>query len=217
MKKLQAVLATLSIVTACTGAHATEIYTGLGTSGLMLGMSHTLSPSLVVRGDVMAGLNLDRNGTREGVNYDGYLRSNRVGGFMDWFPFANGGFRMTGGLTLNQIKIGLNSSGNNASATINGKPVNLTGETFNAELKFPQVTPYLGIGYGHQATKDTGFGFHMDIGVMVGRFDTKISTSLVGKQGITQADVDAAATSLRDSVSKLSVLPAASIGVSYRF
>ncbi|MCY7369967.1 MAG: hypothetical protein LH479_03640 [Polaromonas sp.] len=52
---------------------------------------------------------------------------------------------------------------------------------------------------------------------LAGRFKTDTTTSLVGKQGITQADVDAETASLRDSTARLSVLPKFSVGVSYRF
>lgn len=52
---------------------------------------------------------------------------------------------------------------------------------------------------------------------MIARFKTETTTSLVGRQGITQADVDAESASLRDSTARLSVLAKLSVGVSYRF
>jgi hypothetical protein len=221
MKKYIATVAFLSLGAV---SHATEVYGGIGSSGLQLGMSYTLNPSVVVRGDFMGGLSLSTSKQRDGVNYDSQFKSNRLGGFVDWFPFSNrsaaSGFRVTGGLTLNSIKMGLNANAtSNASATVNGKTVNLSGETLNVDLKFPTVTPYIGIGYGHQASNsyDRGLGFHVDVGMMIGRFNTAVTTSLVGKQGITQADIDAAAKTVRDSVSKISILPSASIGASYRF
>jgi hypothetical protein len=64
----------------------------------------------------------------------------------DYFPMDNG-FRITGGLSFNNTKFTLNSTGL-GTATIDGKPVTLAGEFFNVEVKQPGVTPYLGIGYG---------------------------------------------------------------------
>jgi hypothetical protein len=52
---------------------------------------------------------------------------------------------------------------------------------------------------------------------MIGKFTSTTNTSMVGKQGITQADVDAQTATVRDNVSKLSVLPKFSLGASYRF
>ena len=62
-----------------------------------------------------------------------------------------------------------------------------------------------------------GLGFVVDAGLMIGRFKTDYSTSMVGKQGITQADVDAEVAKVRDSVRKISVVPKLSVGMSYAF
>jgi hypothetical protein len=57
----------------------------------------------------------------------------------------------------------------------------------------------------------------------IGSFKAEVSTSLVGKTvvgggtTISQADIDAQKKKMQDSLSKLSVLPSASIGVVYRF
>lgn len=79
------------------------------------------------------------------------------------------------------------------------------------------VTPYVGLGWGFSPSNTPGFGFYADLGVLIGRFKTEVTTTLVGKQGITQADIDAETADLRDSTAKLSVLPKFSVGVSYRF
>jgi hypothetical protein len=121
-----------------------------------------------------------------------------------------------GGLTVNDIKAGFNGVGSGTS-TINGKSVNMSGETFNVQVKFPNTTPYLGIGFGHQKSDAKGFGFYADLGVMVGTFTADTSTSLVGKQGVTQADVDTQSQKIRDSLSGLSAVPSASLGLLYRY
>ena len=121
-----------------------------------------------------------------------------------------------GGLTVNDIKADFNGLGS-GFATINGKSVPMTGETFNVQVKFPNTTPYLGIGYGHQKSDLKGFGFYADLGVMVGTFTADSTTSVVGKAGITQADVDTQTQKIRDSLGGLSVLPSASLGLLYRY
>ena len=52
---------------------------------------------------------------------------------------------------------------------------------------------------------------------MVGTFTADTTTSLVGKSGITQSDVDAQTQKIRDSLGSLTVLPSASIGLLYRY
>lgn len=193
---------------------ADEAYAGIGFPGLTLGYSYTLSDTWKARAEYAGALSIGRDGRREGLTYSGKFKANRVGILMDWYPAANG-FRLSGGLAYSDIRFQLNANG--SSGTINGIPVNLTGETFNLQVKYPTWTPYFGIGYRHYPAKDTGLSFFVDVGLTVGKFNTKVDTSLIGTQGITRTDVEQEAQKVRDSVSKLAVLPAGAIGLGYRF
>jgi hypothetical protein len=206
----------LALLTLGSAAQAQNVYGGVGLPGVLtLGYAQPMGKSWGLRGEFAGGTSVSRDGVEEGVNYEGTIKSNRVGAFADWFPL-NSGFRLVGGLTFNNTKAEFNATGTGTN-TINDKPVNLAGETFNVRLKYPKATPYLGIGYGHQASKVKGLGFFADIGVTVGKFKTEVETTLVGQQGITQADVDAEVRDLRDAVNKLSVLPSLAAGLVYRF
>jgi hypothetical protein len=173
-----------------------------------------------VRGEYAGGLDVNKDGVQDGVNVTGSLKANRAGVFIDWFPFE-GGFRLVGGLTFNDIKASLNAVGTGTS-NINGRPVSMVGQTFNVDINFPSTTPYLGIGYGNQSSKDKGLGFYADLGVMFGSFNTDVKTSLVGQKDqagntLTQADIDKQTQSMRDSIGGLSVLPSVSVGLTYRY
>ena len=216
MKKVAINTAVALTATFCAlTAQAGDVYGGIGFPGLTLGYAHTMNPKLVLRGEFSGGLDVSKDGKQNGVDFNGKFKAQSISGFADYFPMDNA-FRLTGGLTVNDTKFTLTSKGG-AGSTINGKAVNLTGESFNAELKFPNVTPYLGIGYGFKPGNSKGWGFYGDVGLMVGKFDTTISTSIIGKQGVTLADVQAEAGKVRDAVSKLSALPKFSIGASYSF
>lgn len=191
-----------------------DVYAGIGTGGLTLGLSKTLSPAMVARVDYTAGFNISKNGRREGVDYSGKLKQSSAGAYVDYFPFSNG-FRLTGGLTLNNTKVQLNSRG--GTATINGKPVNMSNQFFNVAVSQPDVTPYIGIGFGHKPASGKGLGYHLDIGAQLGKFKTSVATNVVGVGGITQADVDAEVAKVRDSVSKVKLWPVVSAGLDYRF
>lgn len=195
-------------------AQAQEVYGNVGSSGLTLGLSHSLSTHLMVRVDYAGGLNLSKSGRKEGVDYDGKLKVSRLGAFADYFP-AGSGFRGTVGLTLNDTGFQLNSRGGNA--TVNGKPVNMTGNYFNVGIDQPKLTPYIGIGYGHQPANDVGWGFNADLGLQLGRFKTTVDTNLVATGAVTQSDVDAEAAKVRDAVNKLRFYPVVSLGANYRF
>jgi hypothetical protein len=214
---LAAFLAALSC-----GVHAQDSYIGVGLPGLYtLGYAYPMSNAWGLRADYAGGLNVSKDGNQDGVNVTGNFKASRFGAFADWYPFS-GGFRLVGGLTANDMKAELNSVGGTAS--INGQSVSLVGETYKVVVKYPDTTAYLGIGYGHQKSDNKGFGFYADLGVMVGSFTANTTTSLVGKTiiggggaTITQADVDAQNQKIRDSLSSLSVLPSASLGLLYRY
>lgn len=198
-------------------ANAAEVYGGVGFPGLTLGYSQKMTDSVSLRGEYSGGLSLSRSGTRDGIDFNGKVKASAVGLFGDYYPMADSGFRGTGGVTFNDIKASLASTGNNGTATINGKPVNLNGLFYNVDLKYPSVTPYLGIGYQSKRGATPGWGFMVDAGVMIGKFDTSTQQNIAGTQGITQADVDAQTNKVRESVSKLSVLPKFTIGAVYSF
>ena len=213
MKKQIAILALAAIGA---GAQAQDSYIGLGLPGLYtLGYAQPINKSFGVRGEYATGLSVNKDGNQDGVNVTGSFKASRFGAFADWFPMG-GGFRLVGGLTVNDMKADFNGVGTGTS-TINGKPVNMTGQTYNVTVKFPDTTPYIGIGYGHQKSDAKGFGFYADLGVMIGTFTTNTSTSLVTSGLVTQADVDAQSQKIRDSLSGLSALPSASVGLLYRY
>ena len=216
--KMRWVVASALASAAC-AIQAQDMYGGDGEPGLVtLGSAQPMGSSWGLRGEYTSGLNLNKDGVQDGVNATGSLKASRAGVFADWFPFG-GGFRLVGGLTVNDIKAEFKAIGGNS--TINGKMVNLTGETFNVNVNYPASSGYLGIGWGHQASKDTGFGFYADLGVMFGSFASEVNTSLVNKTiggvTITQADIDAQTKSMRDSIASVSVLPSVAIGLTYRF
>jgi hypothetical protein len=214
MKKQLVMLAALAAIGGV--AQAQDSYIGLGLPGLYtLGYAYPMSPTLGVRGEYAGGLSVNKDGNQDGVNVIGNFKASRLGAFADWFPLG-GGFRLVGGLTANDIKADLNGVGS-GNSTINGKTIDMTGETFNVQVKFPSTTPYLGIGYGHQKSDTKGFGFYADLGVMIGTFTADTTTSLVNKKGVTQADVDAQTQKIRDSLSGMSALPSASLGLLYRY
>lgn len=201
-------------------SHAEDVYAGIGFPGVVLGYSAPLilqgqQSDFSVRGEYAGGVTMSHTITRNGTDYKANWKANRVGGFVDWFALG-GSFRVSGGITFNDTKGTLTGSGG-TNATINGKPVNLAGESFNMTLRYPTVMPYLGIGWGHQRAATKGFGFFADIGVQFGKPSVNVQSSLVGKNGITQADIDAEADSARRHANKLGVLPSAMLGMTYTF
>lgn len=202
-------------------AQAQEVYVGAGAFGLQLGYAHAINPQLNVRADYMTLGSRSEISNESNTEYKSQLNWNRKALLADWFPSETSGFRVTGGATFNSIKVDLTAGGAGQKVDINGKSYVLgANDSLNIQVKFPQTTPYLGIGWGLKPGIK-GWGFHTDLGVSFGRFrvtETRQGElANGGKLGVQQSDVDKELTEVRDSVAKLKVLPQLTIGGSYSF
>lgn len=213
MKHTLIALAALSLAA---GAHAGEVYTGIGTHGVMLGYAHALSPDFTVRGDFGTLGSRESNEREEGIDYEAKATYNRVGVFGDWFPFSGGGFRFTGGVTFNNMKLDMVAKGTGGVMNIGGTDyVTSTDDRLNVKIEFPKTTPYLGIGYGHQLS--SGWGFVFDLGASIGKARVSETHSGPNLSQADQADIDAELAEIRDGAGKIKAIPMIAIGFNYRF
>jgi len=217
MNCLQALAAGAIALTAMGHAHASGPYASIGLPGVSGGYAYSVNDKLGLRAEAGTSGTINKTDNSSGIRFDGALKYNRIGLFADLFPFS-GGFRVTGGVTINRATMELRSRfSGSTSVTVNGKTVTpASTDYFNADLKYPTVMPYIGIGWGHQA-KPTGVGFTADIGVSIGRPKLTVDTNIVGQGGITQDDVDIKTDELYDDIGGIKLLPSASVGVNYRF
>jgi hypothetical protein len=213
----------LASVGTLTVAHAQEAYLRAGLPGLGIGYAHALGPSFGLRAEYSTLGTRSTSGTREGVNFDATIKADQAGVYGDWFPAA-GGFRLSAGVSSNTVRFSGNARANaNGTVTINNTSVPFgAGDSYAVEVRYPGVTPYLGLGWGHQATQ-RGWGLVADAGVYVGRFKASSTASpgLVAKLNAAganaQAEIDAQTRKVQDSLDRMPVLPVLAIGVSYRW
>jgi hypothetical protein len=212
-------LVTLALCCTAPGAMAGESYVKVGLPGIVVGYAHSVNDQLGLRVDAGTTGNTQRDRTESGVPYRASAKYNRVGLFGDYHPFG-GRFRLTAGLTINDASVKLDSRFDGVTpVTINETTITPTAaDYFKAHVKIPRLTPYFGIGWGHQP-RETGFGFVADIGVSIGKAKVTVDQNLVENYPglISQADVDAETRQLKDDVGKLRVLPHLALGMSYRY
>ena len=201
---------------ACT-AYAAEIYTNIGLPGVMLGYAHAINPSFTVRGDLASLGNYNKDQTESGIDYKAKASFSRLGIFGDYFPFS-GGFRLTGGLTVNNQKIDLTSAAQPGSQmTVGDQTVTLAADDrLYVAIKVPKATPYIGLGWGHQQA-NKGFGFVADIGATIGKAKLTVEATGPNLSTVSQADLDKETQELRDGVGKITFIPQISLGLNYRF
>ena len=197
-------------------AQAGEVYANVGLPGIGLGYAHPIDSRFTVRADFMTLGSRSKSTTEEGIRYDGRYKLQRLAVLGDWFPFG-GSFRLTGGLSSNQYKVTLDATGENGSLTIGDRTYTTTAaDGLKVEVKFPSVTPYLGIGWGHQSA--SGWRFGADIGALVGRakVDATVRGALASEPDI-QANLDKELAELRDGVGKVRAIPQLSVAIGYCF
>jgi hypothetical protein len=199
---------------AATPARAGEAYVSGGFPGLMLGYSHSLTPQFGLRGDIGGLPTTTRNVNEEGIDYKAKGRAFRTGLFGDWYPLS-GTFRVTTGLTFNDMKLDLAAEGSGNPITIGSQTFTFTqGDRFDVRIKFPSTTPYFGVGWGHNAA-ERGFNFLFDIGASFGK--AKVTATTNRNDVVTQQDIDNELQELRDGVGKLRFIPQITLGLGYRF
>lgn len=197
-------------------AHAGEVYGGGGLQGLLIGYSQPLNDRASLRIDYSTLGSFSRTKTENGIIYNAAIEANRIGMFADWF-ITSSRFRLTGGLTSNNFKGDLAGGGTGSTITIGNNTYALSsGDRFDVQINFPNTTPYLGIGWGHQQA-EKGWGFHADVGASIGK--AKVSARVSGNLAslVSQTDIDTELAQIREGAGKITFLPQLSAGVSYRF
>lgn len=194
-------------------AEAVELFGGIGTTGLEVGLGERFGPGagLRVSGEF---LNLSRDFERNGASYDAKLKFSTLAIYGDYF--LGDRFRLTAGAQFGTRKATGNAVASNGTITINGVTYPAAGESVDAQAKFPSTTPYLGVGWGHaQASK--GLSFYVDAGVLIGKADATITPSAGLLAAAGQANIDAEERNLQESVDRLKLFPAVKFGIGYRF
>jgi hypothetical protein len=209
----------LACLTCAPASLAGEVYGSVGLPGVVVGYAHTVNQHLGLRVDAGTTGSFTRSRTESGIPYSVKFKYNRIGLFGDYFPFG-GRFRFTTGLTINDTALTLKTRfDGNTSVTFNQTTITPTAnDRFDATVKIPRITPYFGLGWGHQA-REAGLGFIADVGVSIGRAKLSVHQNLLENYPgiLTQNDIDVKTGELRDNVAKVRVLPQASIGISYRY
>lgn len=217
MKAAQRTLTALGLVVGLVATtQAGELYGQLGIPGVMLGYAQPVDPHFAVRADYSTIGRHDGQYDEQSIHYNGQLKLNRAGLFVDWFPMA-GGFRFTGGVTANDMKLDLTARGTGAPITIGDHSYVFTpADRFDVSVKFPSTTPYLGIGYGHHLAQ-SGLRFSFDLGAMIGRAKVTAAASGPSAALVSQSDIDKETTKLRDGVGNVRAIPQLSVGLGYSF
>jgi hypothetical protein len=146
-------------------------------------------------------------------NYSAKVKFFSVGGFADWFPWANN-FKVTAGLIINLNKGDMDARPYK-TYTIGGDlytPEKLG--TLNAKITFNSVAPYLGVGYGNRLIAGSGLRFSVDVGTY---YQGSPSVALTANGLIKPSAAPDQEQKLEDNINWFKFYPIVSFGLSYNF
>jgi hypothetical protein len=204
------------------GAAVGGIYAGLGTTGLLLGYSHSYSASFGSRLEVSGVPTMRRELKEGGIDYRGQGSMRRVGAALDWYPFSTG-FRLSAGVSWMDAALDLTAQAQpGTSLTVGNAQVLLSPEdAYSARVSLPRTMPYVGVGWGRALAR--GWSVQSDLGALIGkpRVTGVLSASLRSK--IQQAslipddELNRELQQVRDGVDKLAVYPVLQLALNYRW
>lgn len=156
-----------------------------------------------------------------GIKYKANVDLETIPLLVDLHPL-HGNFRVTAGVFYNNSEMSL-------SATPAGS-FSIGSQTFPAGSGISlrsavdwenEFAPYIGIGWGNAADDNfmdlpIAVGFSLDLGVFY-QGNPRVTMSQVGGIPVAQAQLDAEAAELEDSLSDFNFFPVATIGIHIRF
>lgn len=154
------------------------------------------------------------------ITYDLTVTAKAFTALLDFYPSARGSFHLTGGLYTNPVKVtakGKPTSGGTFEINGNIYTAAQVG-TLRGEAKYPDVGPYVGLGFGTPANTHHALKFLFDLGVVIGK--AKVDLTATGAASLPQLanDLRAEIKDVQDDVDKYAfVFPVLSVGLAYRF
>ena len=187
-----------------------------GTLGVGVEVNYPINSMLTVA----VGVNkytTNSNETTADIDYNADLNLQTVSVLVNFHPFS-GSFRITAGAMLNGNEIKMEADPN-ATYDINGT-LYTSDEVgiLKGAVDFNNIAPYAGIGFGHSAS--SGFGFTLDIGVLM---QGSPSVDLTSTGGTLSNDPNFLAelakeeANAEDDIKEFTLYPVISAGVNYRF
>lgn len=196
----------------------------ISTLGLGIGVTKRISPrfnaSVGVNG-LPFDLGIDVESDESNLEYDTDLDLFSVSAIGRYYPSANSGFHLAGGVIFNDFEANGDADvAANADVVINGTPYNASdnGAEVNAEASFENdIAPYLGIGWGNPVGSSR-FSVFANLGVMyTGSPDVTVE-AMNFDTPVAQIDLDAEADEIEDEIDILGgFYPVLTLGVSYQF
>jgi len=193
-----------------------------GTLGLGADVVGQIIPHLNGRVGI-SGLGIDVEVSSDRIDYDGDVNLGGIPLLLDWYP-AKSGFRVTGGLVINNNEIDLDAEGLDGDRTVRIGDREFTVSDvgdLEGEVEFNDIAPYIGIGFGNPVKRGRQWGFTVDLGIMFqGAGDVSIEATNASQAALDlglNEQIEREEDDIQDEVDNFQVYPILQIGVTYQF
>lgn len=168
------------------------------------------------RDGILTGLAMRPEHPLDGWHYEAESDGKPMGALVDWYP-GLGGFRLSGGLRVNNNALDLSSTsaqtvsvgGNSYSPTQVGR---LAGS-----VEFNRFAPYLGIGW-QGAVMGGRMLIGLDFGALYqGKPDVQLTATGAGTNSALADDLTRQSNAIADKYSGFKLSPVISLSFTYRF
>jgi hypothetical protein len=193
-----------------------------------LGIGASVTKSITPNFNARVGINafgVDADITETDVTYKGDVNLSNISTVIDYYPFQNSGFRLTGGLVFQDNNVKGTGTPTNNTITIGDDTYTSNDlQSVDAKASFTNsVAPYLGIGWGNPVKPGRRWAFSFNLGVMfTGSSEVDITPNFA--PGANQAVKDEINASIQKEINQLeddldgfNIYPVLSLGVSYQF
>ena len=225
LKHLTASIVALPLLLGIAGAAQADDTFAYGKLGLGagVGVGTRINENFSIRG----GINGSSSGMYDrsigSANYDFKPKlDGSLEAMIDWFPRADSGFRVTGGLLyLKNMRQELKGTTNSAGQYILNDHTYAAGEVgeLSGKITYNKIAPYFGVGWESSRDNKKGWRFIGDAGVMLtGGGSTSLSASGSASNATLRQDVEAERQRVAaDSGDKRRFAAMLSIGAAYTF
>ncbi|MGK7899875.1 MAG: hypothetical protein AB4352_00405 [Hormoscilla sp.] len=193
-----------------------------GTLGLGADIVKSILPNLNARVG-LSGLDIGVDISSDNIDYEGDVNLGGIPLLVDFYPLFSG-FRVTGGLVINNNKIEVDAKGRDEDGSIRIGDRDFTVRDvgdIKGDVEYNDIAPYIGIGFGNPVRPGKSFGFSIDIGVMFqGAGDVSLRATNPSPAALSagiNAQLEREEDDLQDEVDKIQVYPILQIGVTYQF
>jgi hypothetical protein len=160
----------------------------------------------------------DRSFDNTNVTYNASLKFKAITGLFDLYPGNRGSFHISGGVMTRPITLTGSGVPSNGTFEINNHTYTVSQVgTLTETAQWGTVLPYVGLGFGTPAARNSGFSPLFDLGVAIGKPTVSLTATGAGGNAALQSDLNAQIAKQANDANKIPVYPMLSLGLAYRF